>query len=1213
MSQASQEDSRQREISMFAKLASGEDFQDVSSEEKNDSSMDSKAMFAAAAQQDFGANNAGTFCMSSSPNVHKAAASSNLDAAVAALTNGDESLELLDTDVPLPQEVNFRQAPVRPTAEPTPMYNEKVLLPRPLFFGAILPPRVIKEAREAVANAMKERNLDMSKRPRLSQLPPHVRNVVGAIESFGYGISVFPSDVKEDDSYRGTEYVSTFQPVYGDVARAERERLLSIYRAGQPAEPSDATGSTTCENSVVTSEAGQNTSGEGSASSSIVQQQTHGDETNIVGSGSFPERTSPNQVAKSILLRSKSAPVAGAKAPPMSDKDQFLQWARGKPVSPARHAGKPNDVLKKTPPNEKELFSQWARGKSASPELDIVTSKSASDLPPNGGADKDLFSKWARGEADHSPVVTESRKVDTVDGTGSDVDVFSKWAQGGGGSESPSTTPKSNDDLIMTEAASSNKPVPISDKNQFARWAQGGGGSESPSTTPKSNDDLIKTEAASKNQFARWAQGGGGSESPSTTPKSNDSKVTNDEPTLSDKLVPISDKKQFAQWAQGGSPTNTPAPTEGKKIQDSDTAQAEKDLFAKWASGEPSDPSSSSPESAASVKGDSTDSANDKSAPVSEQDTFSQWARAGQDDTATSSSASKATTQQPFDTFRALPDSTVDDYSDDDSVDRSELKKKVGVNENINSALASLATQDGRSMPVGADSIGAEEANALLAQIGATTEGGRPLSNFEITNGLVPLFGIDDSALPAEADLGIFQTKEEQMRSIEQRRSQEIIDKHTYPNIYGPVACPNPAHGPDDSHSWNSRNVPSRKHLIPPGATGHQTSGPGIVPVLDSSPVKPKKKQGSGKQSPASVDDSAADRRERSRSIDTGTPSAYSTSSRSRDGTSKSSRRHRKNQSRGLASFDANARYGWWSMSEQHASTTDDFDDEQPTLVQLPHLEPRPSTTTEVATGLTPSSKFLREENMPLSQLHSATSVAGALPFLSDRPPSFRYLQIDTEAVGFPALGGEIEPLFCSLAIYHVESTTSSHDPRAAPVPNMQRCGRVTEVLTFDAVRDPGVEAACSGSLWPFSTPSSSSAAAHSDQATQGSRCGVFPLASNLNVSNLYAILIVHKVLSDSEDAAVYTNPAKTDSKGAALPSGVDINKFRGRAAKASSRQGDFLMPFAFGVAPLLQIFGTDVPTSVNSRAVQIPLFKFANGYGDRPIIDHIMVMLYPR
>lgn len=1138
-----EDERRRQEISMFAKLASGDTFHDVSalSEKTDDASMDSKAMFAAAANVEGG----GTFCISSSPNVHKAVASSNLDAAVAALTDGDDPLKkLMDTKDPLEDEVNLRRAIPRQPTEPMPMYNEKVLLPRPLFFGPVLPPRVIKEARDIVADAMKELHLDLSKRPRLSQLPPHVRNVVGAIESFGYGIPIFPSDVKKGDadSYRGNEYVSTFQPVWGDVARAERERLLRIYRAGQPEEPSPPAGESTREETVKPTEPGQSTSGEVPSTVAQLRRTLPGeDQQKIAGSNSFPERASPTkQISKSLLLRSKSAPVAGAKAPPappMSENDQFLQWARGKPVSPARHSatGKPPS-FKKTPPNEKELFSQWARGKSASPELDIVKTKSDSDT----SADKDLFSKWAQGNVDESPVLTESKKVDTIDGTSSDVAMFSKWAQGG------------------IDEAPAMETDEVSD------------GANEPSEAPSDS-------AVDKNQFSQWAQGG------------------------------------------GASPASSPSQTNSKTVQETDPAQAEKDLFAKWATGESnSDPSRSSPESSGSDKGNSSGTTEDKPA-SSEQNMFSHWARAGQEDTGTGtaeeSSVQKNAVQRPFDTFCAVPDSAVDDFSDDDSVDRSELKKKVGMNENINSALASLANEAGRSIPVGTESIGAEEANDLLAQIGATTEGGRPLTNFEITNGLVPLFGCDDSPLPAESDLGIFQTKEEQMRSIEQRRSQEIIDKHTYPNIFGPVACPNPANGPDDSHSWNSRNVPSRKHVVPPGATGHQTSGPGIVPVLDSSPVKPKNKQG-GKHSPASDIDSAADRRERSRSFDTATPSAYSTSSMSRDGMSRaSSRRHRKTKSRGVTSFDANARFGWWSESEQNMAKND-VDSDESSLVQLPHIESG-SPASRVATGLTPTAEFLRKENMPLSELHSATSVAGTLPFLSDRPPSFRYLQIDTEAVGFPAVGGEIEPLFCSLAIYHVEATTSSHDPRAAPVPNMQRCGRVTEVLTFDAVRDSDVETACSGCLWPYAKPSdsgSTSGQAHSpSQSTQGSRCGVFPLASNFDVAKLYAILIVHKVLSDNEDADVYTKPAKVDSKGVALPLHVDIGKLRDKAARASSRQGDFLMPFAFGVAPLLQIFGTDVPTSVNSRAVQIPLFKFTNGFGDRPIIDHIMVMLYPR
>ena len=47
-------------------------------------------------------------------------------------------------------------------------------------------------------------------------------------------------------------------------------------------------------------------------------------------------------------------------------------------------------------------------------------------------------------------------------------------------------------------------------------------------------------------------------------------------------------------------------------------------------------------------------------------------------------------------------------------------------------------------------------------------------------------------------------------------------------------------------------------------------------------------------------------------------------------------------------------------------------------------------------------------------------------------------------------------------------------------------------------------------------------------------------------------------------------------------------------------------MPFAFGVAPLLQVIGPNIPMVPTSRAVQIPLFKLVAGKGDQPIIDHI-------
>jgi hypothetical protein len=119
-------------------------------------------------------------------------------------------------------------------------------------------------------------------------------------------------------------------------------------------------------------------------------------------------------------------------------------------------------------------------------------------------------------------------------------------------------------------------------------------------------------------------------------------------------------------------------------------------------------------------------------------------------------------------------------------------------------------------------------------------------------------------------------------------------------------------------------------------------------------------------------------------------------------------------------------------------------------------------------TPLPPSILQLRQHNLPLSLVNQTSTLASTLPFMCDRPPSWRYLQIDTQAVGFASpvmvgtstaggggagaggagsgssgdksgggaaaasgaaggnsAGGEIEPLFCSMAIYHVESVIS--------------------------------------------------------------------------------------------------------------------------------------------------------------------------------------------
>jgi hypothetical protein len=235
-----------------------------------------------------------------------------------------------------------------------------------------------------------------------------------------------------------------------------------------------------------------------------------------------------------------------------------------------------------------------------------------------------------------------------------------------------------------------------------------------------------------------------------------------------------------------------------------------------------------------------------------------------------------------------------------------------------------------------------------------------------------------------------------------------------------------------------------------------------------------------------------------------------------------------------------------------------------------------------------------------------------ALPYLSDRPHSHRYLQIDTKQIAFPPLQGEIEPFFCSLAIYNVETISSSSGSAVTasktpsiPICDLQRCGRVTEALHFDHVIDPDVETRCESALWPYLKSNWLADRNETDDSNtsklRGTSCGVFPLPSNLNVANLYAVLVVRKVLSDEADFEPYLKPRK--------PS-VDLDKLKQNAEKASNRNGSFLIPFAFGVAPLLQVFGSDNPMVALSRAVQIPLFHFSD---ERQIIDHIMVMLFPR
>lgn len=262
------------------------------------------------------------------------------------------------------------------------------------------------------------------------------------------------------------------------------------------------------------------------------------------------------------------------------------------------------------------------------------------------------------------------------------------------------------------------------------------------------------------------------------------------------------------------------------------------------------------------------------------------------------------------------------------------------------------------------------------------------------------------------------------------------------------------------------------------------------------------------------------------------------------------------------------------------------------------------------------------------------------MPHLSDRSPNFRHLQIDTTAVGFPKLGGEVEPLFCKLAIYHFEmtntsscadrdigdsvsSTMSSSGISVSSSSTRDRCGPVTEALNFDVVQDPQVVENCKRALWPYASdcdldnlPGAIGSQIINDEVIlEGSPCGVFPLPSHLHISNLYAVLLVHKVVSDNIDQHPYFKPSRRDKTASSnQKEDIDLVKLRENASKSSDTYGQLVTPIAFGVLPLMQIVGNEESPKVPvTRVVQIPLFKFEQGRGIDVILDHISGMLHSR
>ncbi len=544
------------------------------------------------------------------------------------------------------------------------------------------------------------------------------------------------------------------------------------------------------------------------------------------------------------------------------------------------------------------------------------------------------------------------------------------------------------------------------------------------------------------------------------------------------------------------------------------------------------------------------------------------------------------------------------------SFEGSELKKQVGLNDNISKALKSLSVNAGLG-GTSAASLAAADAGAAAIEaaraISVALKDGRPLSNLEMVGGRVPLYGCDDSPLPVPNDLGIFETKEDQYQSMMQLEAQEMIASRAVPNIFGSIVCPSNCSGPDDGQNWFSN-----KHCIE-SAQGMQTNIPPTSFQAD------KHHHSSRSSRFLSNVDFEYPLNEKSELPSPLPPPPnnrlYQSTARthvSRDSNVSFHLKYERALDDQSSKNKFDQRIGWWNISDDFGLKPKKKSKNKGENISSLQLPPnRDERRRDFSWAMFPSQDKLVNENRSFAELHPAVDTIKCLPYLSDRDPNVRHVQIETQIVSFPSIG-EVEPFFCSMAIWHVDAMRNETDDI-----NWDNSGRISEFLHFDIVSNHEVEQNCKTSLWPHQDSHGEPHSVEVDDCSsncqlQGTRCGVFALHARYNMENLHAVLIVHKTLAEESELDIYVNPSKQklDEKNQQTKlTAQDLNRYRQRAGKSAERFGQLLMPFAFGVAPLIQILGKKPPKIPASRAAQIPLFKFNAGDGDTPIINHVLAL----
>lgn len=97
----------------------------------------------------------------------------------------------------------------------TSLFAEQIVCHRPLFFGPIVSPTVLQKAQQMIAAAIAEQQLvHHNPNPVLQDLPAAVRNVVGTLRTYGYGLDKYVYESPTMSSTTGTTSASTSSTSY---------------------------------------------------------------------------------------------------------------------------------------------------------------------------------------------------------------------------------------------------------------------------------------------------------------------------------------------------------------------------------------------------------------------------------------------------------------------------------------------------------------------------------------------------------------------------------------------------------------------------------------------------------------------------------------------------------------------------------------------------------------------------------------------------------------------------------------------------------------------------------------------------------------------------------------------------------------------------------------------------------------------------------------